>query len=274
MSGPVRVTGMSGAGNDFLVVGPDDAARLGDDRAGWARSVCTRGLSLGADGVVFVEVQGTDRIGVGFVNPDGSSAFCGNGSRCAARYAHLEGLAGPHMVLDTDAGAIPAEVTDTVVRLELPAPTDHGDREAVCAGVRHLGRFLTAGIPHFVLFVEDPIAAPLDVWGPALRRHAVFGAQGTNVNLAALDGAGLRLRTWERGVERETLCCGSGAVAAALAARLRGAPWRLEVRPASGIPVHVELPGSAAAPEHAILEGEARVLFRGEVDPEAWEWPG
>ena len=127
---------------------------------------------------------------------------------------------------------------------------------------------------HFVVFVEDPAAAPLESWGPALRRHPVFGSAGTNVNLVAVDGACLRLRTWERGVERETLCCGSGAVAAALAARLRGAPERLEVWPSGGIPVRVELPGSAAAPEYAALEGEARVLFRGEVDREAWEWPG
>ena len=274
MSRAVPVTGMSGAGNDFLVVGPDAAAQLGDDRAGWVRRVCARGLSLGTDGVLFVELQGKDRIGVRFVNPDGSSAFCGNGSRCAARYAYLEGMAGARMVLATDDGEIPAEVRDTCVRLELPAPIDHGEREAVCAGVTHLGRFVTAGIPHFVVFVEDPAAAPLESWGPALRRHPVFGSDGTNVNLVAVDGARLRLRTWERGVERETLCCGSGAVAAALAARLRGAPERLEVRPAGGIPVGVELPGSATAPDHAVLEGEARVLFRGEVDPEAWEWSG
>jgi diaminopimelate epimerase len=274
LNSPVRVTGMSGAGNDFLVVGPDAAAKLGDDHAGWVRRVCARGLSLGADGVVFVEVQDTDRIGVRFVNPDGSSAFCGNGSRCAARYAFLERMAGSRMVLATDAGEIPAEVTDSTVRLELPAPVDHGQREIACAGGTHRGRFVTAGIPHFVVFVDDPAAAPLETWGPALRRHEEFGPAGTNVNLVAVDGATLRLRTWERGVERETLCCGSGAVAAALAARLRGSPERLEVRPVSGIPVRVELPGSAAAPEHAVLEGEARVLFRGEVDPEAWEWPG
>ena len=274
MSGPVRVTGMSGAGNDFLVVGPDDAARLGDDRAGWARRVCTRGSSLGSDGVVFVEVRGTDRIGVSFVNPDGSSAFCGNGSRCAARYAHLEELAGPRMVLETEAGSIPAEVIAKAVSLKLPAPTDYGEREADCEGVTYRGRFLSAGIPHFVMFVDDPAAAPLQIWGPALRSHPVFGAPGANVNLASFDGTRLRLRTWERGVERETLCCGSGAVAAALAARLRGAPERIEVWPASGIPVTVELPGAAEAPRHAILQGEARVLFRGEVDPEAWAWSG
>lgn len=274
MSASVRVTGMSGAGNDFLVVGPDAAAKLGDDPADWVRRVCARGLSLGTDGVVFVDVQGPDRIGVRFVNPDGSSAFCGNGSRCAARYAFLERMAGSHMVLATDAGDIPAEVRDSAVRLELPAPTDHGEREVACAGLTHRGRFVTAGIPHFILFVNDPAAAPLESWGPELRRHTAFGSAGTNVSLVSVDGATLQLRTWERGVERETLCCGSAAVAAAFAARLRGAPERLEVRPASGIPLRVELRASADAPEHVILEGEARVLFRGEVDPEAWEWSG
>jgi diaminopimelate epimerase len=265
---------MSGAGNDFLVVGPQAVENLGQERAGWVRRVCARGLSLGADGVVFVEPRGPDRIAVQFVNPDGSFAFCGNGSRCAARYAHLEGLAGTRMVLATDAGEIPAEVLGKIVRLELPAPTYHGEREVDCGDIRHRGSFITAGIPHFVLFVEDPARAPLERWGPVLRRHPVFGAPGTNVNLARVDGARVHLRTWERGVERETLCCGSGAVAAALAARLRGAGEILEVIPSGGIPVRVELPGPVEAPESAVLEGEARVLFRGEIDPEAWAWPG
>jgi len=274
LSRSVRVTGMSGAGNDFLVVGHEEALKLDCDLGVWVRRVCARGLSLGVDGVVFVERRDTDRIEVRFVNPDGSSAFCGNGSRCAARYAYLEGLAGRNMVLVTDAGEITAQVRDDTVRLELPAPLDHGEREVDCAGRTHRGRFVTAGIPHFVIFVDDPATAPLETWGPALRRHAIFGPAGTNVNLAAIEGARLRLRTWERGVERETLCCGSGAVAAALAARLRGLPERLEVRPSGGISVHVELPGPATAPERAVLEGEARVLFRGDVDPEAWEWSG
>lgn len=274
MSEPVRVTGMSGAGNDFLVVGPADAARLGADKSGWARRVCARGVSLGCDGVVFVEVLGKDRVGVSFVNPDGSSAFCGNGSRCAARFAYLEGLAGRNMVLATSAGEVPAEILDDGVRIELGAPVDHGELVIESAGRAHRGRFVTAGIPHFVLFVDAPEAAPLEEWGPALRRHPAFGPPGTNVDLASVRGQKVRLRTWERGVEGETLCCGSGAVAAAFAARSHGAPERVEVVPASGISVFVELPGEVGAPRTAILEGEARVLFRGHVDPEAWTWPG
>ena len=273
MSRAVRVVGMSGAGNNFLVVGPADADSIAD-RAAWARRVCTRGLSLGTDGVVFVERAGPDRVRVQFINPDGSSAFCGNGSRCAARFAHLEGLAGESMTLLTDAGEIPAATVANGVRLTLPPPVIHGEREADSGGTVHRGLFVSAGIPHFVVFVDDPRNAPLEIWGPALRRHPVVGPQGTNVNLAAPRDSGIEMRTWERGVERETLCCGSGAVAVAAAARLRGGAERVVLRPSGGIPVRVELPGEARAPKCAVLEGDARILFRGEIDPEAWEWPG
>jgi diaminopimelate epimerase len=264
---------MTGAGNDFLVIGPR-AARAIADRAAWVRKVCARGLSIGADGVVFVEADGPDRVRVQFVNPDGSSSFCGNGSRCAARFARLEGLVGDSLTLLTESGDIPARIDGDDVRLMLPPPIVHGEREASSGDTTHRGLFVTAMIPHFVVFVDDPHEAPLSRWGPALRRHPVFGPQGTNVNLASQGDDGVVLRTWERGVEAETLCCGSGAVAVAAAARLRGAPPCITLRPAGGIPLRVELPGDRHAPECAILSGEARVLFRGEIDPEAWEWPG
>jgi len=273
MSSAVPVTGMSGAGNDFIIIGPDAAGAI-DDRAAWARGVCSRGRSVGADGVVFVERAGDDHVRVAFFNPDGSSAFCCNGSRCAARFALLEGLAGERMTLLTDAGEIPATVAAADVRLVLPAPEIHGERAVDAAGTVHRGVFITAGIPHFVVFVDDPDTAPLETWGPALRRHPEFGPAGTNVNLAACGEASVTVRTWERGVEGETLCCGSGAVAVAAAARLRGAPQSVVLQPASGIPLRVELPGAPASPDRAVLQGEARVLFRGEIDPEAWEWPG
>jgi len=273
VTAPVRVTGMSGAGNDFLVVGPE-AGRAIEDRSAWARRVCRRGLSLGADGVLFVDREAPDTIRVRFVNPDGSSAFCGNGSRCAARFALLEGLASERMTLLTDAGAIPAEVSGDQVRLTLPAPTDHGEREVGCGDRLHRGRFVTAGIPHFILFVDDVDQVPLAEWGPELRRHEDFGEAGTNVDVATIGPSSVAMRTWERGVEGETLCCGSGAVAVAFAARLRGGADRIELRPAGGVPLIVELPGEPNAPGSAVLEGEARVLFRGEADPEAWAWPG
>lgn len=261
---------MSGAGNDFIVLGGDDASALQEDLAAWARKVCRRGVSVGADGVLLVERAAKDRVRVRFYNPDGSEAFCGNGSRCAARYAHERGLAGDRMVLDTVVGDVLAEVSGSLVRLVLPAPRDRGERVLTAGGERLAGRAVFAGVPHFVVFVEDVSQAPLASWGPVVRHHACFGPEGTNLDLVeARSSDTLVLRTWERGVEGETLSCGSGAIAAAHAWRLGGGAKNLRLLPASGIPVRVELPGSAEAPEAAILEGDARLIFEGLLHSEA-----
>jgi len=261
---------MSGAGNDFLVLGPEAAARISDNLAAWVRRVCRRRLSVGADGVLLVEPCGADRVRVRFYNPDGSPAFCGNGSRCAARFASLTGLTGERLILETSIGEIRAEVRGSEVRVALPAPRDGGEVTIELADESIAGRAIDAGVPHFVVFVKGVADAPLDRWGPAIRRHERFGPAGTNVDLVALapDGS-LDLRTWERGVEGETLACGSGAVAAAVAARAGGGPPRSRVVPASGIPLEVELTGPVEAPDAAILTGDARLIFEARLAPEA-----
>jgi diaminopimelate epimerase len=115
-----------------------------------------------------------------------------------------------------------------------------------------------------VRWVDDPAQAPLELWGPAVRSHARFAPVGVNFNLASLDGRTLRLRTWEKGVERETLACGSGAIAAAFAARGRGAGEQLTVEPASGIPLEIGFDA-----ESSRLTGDARVVYEGRLDAEA-----
>jgi diaminopimelate epimerase len=260
---------MSGAGNDFLVLGPDEAQRIGDGLVEWVRRVSRRGVSVGADGVLVVEPQGDGRIRVLFLNPDGSEAFCGNGSRCAARFARLRDMAGDTMVLDTRAGDVRAEVSGDRVSLTVPPPRDLGS-VAIDVGATALdGRWIDAGCPHFVAFVDDPSAAPLERWGPVVRRDPAFAPDGVNVNLVARDGDRLAVRTFERGVEGETLACGSGAIAAAFAARLQGAGETVDVMPASGIALRIRLPGSADRPEEAGMEGDARVLFEARIGPEA-----
>jgi len=265
---------MSGAGNDFLVLDAEQASRLALAPEDFARRVCRRGLSVGADGVLFVRRTGPDRVAVRFLNPDGSDAFCGNGSRCAARFAHRRGLAGPRMVLETAAGEVAAEVGAAAVRLVLTPPRDGGEVTIVVGAEPVAGRRVDAGCPHFVTFVDAPARAPLPRWGPAIRGHAALGPAGANVDVAGWLGPDrLAVRTWERGVEGETLACGSGAVAAAFAARLRGAGSKLTVVPASGVPLEVDLPGPPQAPEAAILSGDARFVFEGELDGEALDAP-
>lgn len=268
----MRIVKISGAGNDFVVIGPDEAAILGDGLVGWTRRVCRRGLSVGADGVLVVEPSRKGHVRVRFLNPDGAEAFCGNGSRCAARYAGLRGWTdGPSVVLDTAAGEVEARVETSSIRLELRAPTDLGPMVLDLDGVDIEGRHIDAGVPHFVTIVPDVAFAPLELWGPAVRRHPRFGDAGTNLDVVTLGTSEISLRTWERGVEGETLACGSGAVASALVARQQGAAETVRVVPASGIALTVGLPGPATSPRAAILEGDARIVFEGELRAEGIE---
>ena len=271
MSRPrLRFAKMSGAGNDFVVLGPQGIAELPDDVGGWVRRVCRRGLSVGAAGVLLVEPDDAGRIRVRFHNPDGSDAFCGNGSRCAARFARLEGLAGDTMTPATSAGELAARVEEERVRLELPPPRDDGELTLELGAETLRGRRIHAGTPHFVTSVENPAAAPLERWGPGVRHHPQFAPRGVNLDVVRIDGSHVQLRTWEKGVERETLACGSGAVAAAFAARAHGAGERVIVVPASGVALEVEF-GEA----HGVaLVGDARLVYEGCLDPEALSYAG
>jgi len=265
----VQVTKMSGAGNDFLVLGHENGRRLARD-AEWVRRVCRRRLSVGADGVLIVEPVGPDRIRREFRNPDGSPAFCGNGTRCAARYARLQEWAGDSMLLETAVGEVRAEMKGERVRLTLPPPRDLGCASIEIGGEDLHGRQVDAGVPHFVVEVGALDDAPLERWGPPARRHARFGSAGVNLDLAERGPQDrIRLRTWERGVEGETLACGSGAVAAAFAARLTGAAEELQVVPASGVTLEVKLPGPRERPQAAVVTGDARVIFEGRLGADA-----
>ena len=265
MSERLRFAKMSGAGNDFIVLGPERLTVAGEERTDWIQRICRRRLSVGADGLLLVEPAGENRVKVHFHNPDGSEAFCANGSRCAARFAFMRGFADESMILDTIAGELPAEIIEQEVRLVLPAPVDVGERDLELPEGRLQGRYILAGAPHFVCWREELSSAVLERLGPPVRRHPVFGAAGVNLDLITMrpDGS-LGIRTWERGVEGETLSCGSGAVAAALAFRLSGRGEEVRIIPASGIPLQVRLQEG-----RAILEGDARLIFDGELTDEA-----
>jgi diaminopimelate epimerase len=132
------------------------------------------------------------------------------------------------------------------------------------------GRFVVAGAPHFVVLGTAFPPRALERWGPVLRRAPVFGSEGVNVDLVRrTDASTLHVRTWERGVEGETLSCGSGAVAAAFASLLAGGPRTARVLPASGIPLTVRFPGEGSLADAAVLSGDARIVFEGWLDDEA-----
>lgn len=258
---------MSGAGNDFIVIDESVARELGTELIEWTRQVCRRGVSIGADGLLIVERLGSSRVGVRFLNPDGSEAFCGNGSRCAARYAAQRyGIEhGAEFVLQTCAGELPAVVKGCRVRLRLAAPIDRGEVVIKFEGVDYAARLIDAGTPHLMVRVDEPDDFPLDRLGPCFRADQRFGAIGVNVSVWAADGSQIRLRTWEKGVEGETLACGSGAIAATMTARIEHGGESFRVWPRSGIPIDVEFSASGTV----CFEGEARRIFEGTLTDEA-----
>lgn len=259
----------SGAGNDFVVV---DARRLGVDPTDAARRMCPREGGVGVDGLALVDPR-QGELGVRFFNPDGSEfGTCGNGSRCVALWAVHRGLAEPDRVrLATSGGPVDATVEGEAVRLayriEAGVVSEHRLRGP--GGERRCW-LVEIGTPHLVLPVDRLPEGTIDDVCAPLRAHPELGPEGANVDLVQpLSPGRARIRTFERGVEAETLACGAGCMAAALAlsAAGRAAP-ALELETRSGERLRVSLDAPVARDEgvrsrRIELAGPATRVFEG-----------
>jgi diaminopimelate epimerase len=276
---PRRFVKMSGGGNDFLVFEADGRALSESDRERVAR-LCRRGLSVGADGALFLSGGESSRIHLDYFNSDGGLAsFCANGTRCAARYAVSRRLvAGNTVVLETGWGAIDAQVHEDgeLVSLVLPLLLPPGEPIAISgAGLPATGIPMHVGVPHLVVMLDgasDLSALDVAGLGPPLRRHPLLpeGANVSFVRVIAPDR--IAVRTFERGVEGETLACGSGTVASAVVASrlaLVSPPVSVETRSGSVFVVDFEDHNSRIA--GAVLRGDAREIFTAELTEEAWQ---
>lgn len=260
---------MQGSGNDFILIDHRPPIIPEPRRRQFVRTVCTRKLGVGADGLIFIEPSARVDFRWRFFNADGSEAeMCGNGGRCAARFAALNRISGEKLAFETLAGVIHAEVKGRRVKLELGSARDlRLNLNIPVAGESWTGQFINTGVPHVVLLVPDLEAAPVVEIGRAIRYHPMFQPAGTNVNFLTRGGPQeLQLRTYERGVEDETLACGTGAVAAALiAACLEGVDSPVLVRPRSGEMLRVFFDNQGGIFSAVCLEGEALVVFQGEL---------
>ncbi len=260
---------MHGGGNDFVLVDHRRALVPETEQPRFARRVCARQVGVGADGLILLE--GSDRADFRwrFYNADGSEAeMCGNGGRCAARLAVMLGIAPSQLSFETLAGIMHAEVKDREVRLELTGIEDvRLYQEIPIDGQKLTGHFLKVGVPHVVVPVNDLEQVPVTFWGKIVRFHQMFQPAGTNVNFINLQGAkALEVRTYERGVEDETLACGTGAVASALIAARLGhveSPVQVNTRGGEILTVHFHLQGETF--KDVLLEGEALVVCQGEL---------
>jgi len=238
----VRFVKMHGAGNDFVVVDRRATPALADDRGdveAFVRAACDRRRGIGADGVLFLDAAG-EAAGLDFrmryFNRDGGRAdLCGNGGRCLAAFAVALGMGRDgRLVFASDAGRHEARVRDGRVELvlgDVDAPVL--DRALATNAGTVRAASLMVGVPHLVIEVPDVDGVDLATFAPPLRAHPALGPAGANVDVASVLGKSrLRLRTFERGVEGETLACGTGAAATAIALVAAGrvsAPVALEV---------------------------------------------
>lgn len=265
---------MTAGGNDFILL--DNRADLfplggSGDLQGLARTLCRRALSIGADGLILLEKSSRADVRVRFFNPDGSPTFCGNGARCASRLAYLKGMTPARMTVETDQMVHRAEVSGMAVSFEMRDPQGFDDRVEVTVGQDKVrGTFVDTGVPHFVVFRQVPAESSIGDLGRALRWHPRFRPAGTNVDfIDPVDPQTVTIRTFERGVEGETLACGTGCVAAALAAtaaRQVTPPVRLIAR--SGEVVQVRFEGDPRRARGVRLEGEARLVYVGQLTGE------
>jgi diaminopimelate epimerase len=265
----LKFTKMNGAGNDFVMIdNRDGSVRLNREQIHW---ICDRHRGVGADGLLLVEKP--DSAGADFrmryYNADGGEAeMCGNGARCFARFVQSLGWKKSELSFITPAGLIGAKFEGDEVRISLGAPKDLRlaqtiDLESGTVKIHSID----TGVPHVVLFVPDADEAMVGDWGREIRNHPMFQPRGTNVNFVQLkEGNLIRVRTYERGVENETLACGTGVVASAIISHLFHrvpAPVRVQVQ--GGDTLEVVFSAQGIDVSDVRLKGPADFVFEGNL---------
>ncbi|MBW1925272.1 MAG: diaminopimelate epimerase [Deltaproteobacteria bacterium] len=264
---------MNGSGNDFILIDNREGQVPEGEMARLVSRACRRRESVGADGVIFV--VGSDHYDFAwrFFNADGGEVeMCGNGGRCVARFAYLKGIAGPTMTFETRVGPISAEVSDRRVKVLMPRPSGLSvDLDLEPRSAWRSVDFINTGVPHVVVRVDDLETHPVVEEGRLIRYHERFAPEGTNANFMSPAGPNLlEVRTYERGVEDETLACGTGAIACSLIASVRGlvsSPVRVKTRGGETLTIHFEKQGDDFG--RVWLEGNTAIAYQGRLHAEA-----
>jgi diaminopimelate epimerase len=259
---------MSGSGNDFVFFDLRDGPAGQLERPESIRAMCARGTGVGADGVVFLEPGTPDGFSIRYYNSDGSlGELCGNATLCSLRLAkELQLIAFDEAFIRTDAGVIRARMADGLPEIDLAPVTEiQLDFPAIpkIDGEQHLG-FARAGVPHIVIVDDDVATADILGRGSKIRRDPSL-RDGANVNFVTEAGEEWTIRTYERGVEGETLACGTGAVATGILLTEWGrakSPVTLATRSGRRLEVTVRKDGKSWLPS---LRGPAEIVFVGQL---------
>jgi diaminopimelate epimerase len=265
----LRFTKMNGAGNDFILI---------DNRTGdidLARSqiahLCDRHRGIGADGILLLELPANRAdFRMRYFNADGGEAeMCGNGARCFARFANRVAGTEKKISFETPAGVISAELAGNLVTLRMTEPTDlRLNVKVPVAGENKTVHFINSGVPHVVIPVSKIDDVDVRRQGAAIRRHKMFSPHGANVNfIEKLEPSKIAIRTYERGVENETLACGTGIVASALIfAATENTSGPIHVIARGGDELWVGFETVDAGFRNVTLTGPAEFVFEGTVE--------
>ncbi|MBC7121722.1 MAG: diaminopimelate epimerase [Pseudothermotoga sp.] len=270
---------MNGAGNDFIVIDNRENVLKDFEVSHFVKMVCRRGKSVGADGLMLLERSDSADFKMRYFNSDGSEGeMCGNGARCIARFANLMGVAKEYMRFETIAGIHEAVIVGEEVRIMFPnlKVNDFKLFQRHDFGFGPIEyHFGTVGVPHVVIFREDVESMETEVlldWGRKIRYALDVFPRGTNVNFVEVVGPSrIIVRTYERGVENETLACGTGSIASSIVSFLIHAvepPVGVKVR---GGELKVGFERHDNEFKNVYLQGDARIVAEGYILPDAWK---
>ncbi len=260
---------MHGAKNDFIVV-DDRSLTFPVANTRWIKNISPRRSGVGCEGIILIQPSTVADFRMHFINPDGKEAsMCGNGARCAARLAYDIGIAQTSMKIETGAGILSAEIKKSLVRIEMTAPRSWQiNKEITVDGKRLQYSMVNTGVPHVLFFVDDIRSCDIKTIGHAIRFHKEFAPEGTNVNFIKKTGPHeISIRTYERGVEDETMACGTGVVAAALiAAKQKKVSAPVNIYTAGGDTLSVNFILTPDGADNVFLEGPATYVYKGELE--------
>jgi diaminopimelate epimerase len=268
----IPFTKLQGNGNDFVLIDEYEKTVIPDDmKAGFAATYCDRRFGIGADGILFLMKSATGNLRMRIFQPDESEAeMCGNGIRCLAKYAFDAGYAKGSCTIDTPAGPVGVEMAysddNFIATISMPTP-EFGRPEIPAKGEgeykEHIGIYkvyaANTGVPHAVVLVDDVEMVNVEALAPPIRHHESF-VSGANVNFVQKTGEdSIKIRTFERGVEGETLSCGTGATAAAAVIHHLGLVGETVNVETMGGPLVIYLKDGAK------MEGPAETVFFGKI---------
>ena len=260
-------TKMHGAGNDFIMI--DDSAAEFDISGSIIASLCAFHTGIGADGLILLRPSGKADFTMRYFNRDGSEAgMCGNGARCAAMFAFSKGIAGEEMVFETGSGLVQGRILEDGVRIGISGVS--GLRTGIALPGSGLEvAYAKCGVPHAVLIAENVRDIPRDDFlrtAVSVRRDPCFLPEGVNFNMVSIHGKDrIAYRTYERGVEDETLACGTGAVSiAVITARMGYTSSPVTCETSGGDRLVVEFTPTEDGAERCFLKGPAAVVFQGQ----------